>query len=90
MNKSGLLCLSVVVLNCACVSEPTGNEREDWRYRRDSARIEAQEEFEQLKEDCERSHGVVVLNRQFSRRMRPTPDDLKLATCMPGNAAVAY
>ena len=90
MNKNGLLCLSVLVLAGACVSRPTEDEREDWRYRRDVARIEAREEFERLKEQCARSRGVVVVDRQFSRRARPTPEDLKLATCMPAGAAAVY
>lgn len=90
MNKNGLFCLSVLVVAGACVSRPTEDEREDWRYRRDVARIEALEEFERMKEQCTRSRGVVVVNRQSSRRIRPTPDDLKLATCMPAGAAAVY
>lgn len=88
MRKSGLI--SILVLAGACASGPSEDELEEWRYERDSGRIEAEERFEELKQDCARSRGAVVVNRTFSRRMRRTPDDTELATCQPGAIRTVY
>lgn len=88
MMKSGLW--SVLALIGACAAGPPAEDGGDWRYRRDTAGIEAQEEFEALKETCSRSRGAVIVNRTFSRRMRRTPDDVRLATCQPGAAGAVY
>lgn len=89
--KNRLMSMFVLVGAGACASgAPTEDEMEDWQYRRDTARIEAREEFEKLKQDCARSRGAVVVNRTFSRRMQQTPDDVELATCMPGTIGAVY
>lgn len=91
MKKQGSLwCVPVLVLASACTSSPTEDEMDEWRYGSDVARIEAEEEFESRKERCERSRGTMVVNRQFSRRMQKTPDDVKLATCMPARGGVVF
>lgn len=85
MKKSELLAVVVAMGVGACASGPaTDDELEDWRYARDTARIEATEKFEKLKKHCSGSHGAVIVNRTFSRRIRKTPDDVQLATCQPG------
>lgn len=83
-------CLSVAVLITACAEQPTEGELDDWRYRRDTAHIEAEEAFEDKKHECARSRGLVIVNRTFSRRMREGIEDPGLATCMPGQASATF
>jgi hypothetical protein len=83
MNKHAFL--PVVLLTGACASDPPMGDRvADREYHRNAARIEAAEAFEDKKEACARSGGAVVVRRTFSRRMRSSTPEVKLATCLPG------
>lgn len=88
MKQSGLLCL--LALLAACAGQRSADEQEDRSYRREAAQIERQEAFEDRKEACAHSRGVMVVNRTFSRRMRQGLEDPGLSTCVPGQAGVVY
>jgi hypothetical protein len=88
MKPCGLL--PVLALLAACAAERSADEREDRIYRRETARIEADEAFEDKKATCARSRGVVIVNRTFSRRMRERLEDPGLATCMPGHVGAVH
>lgn len=78
-------CLPMLLLASACASDPpTEDELADKQYHRDVARIEAGEAFEEKKEACDRRGGAVFVRRTFSRRMRSSTPEVRLATCIPG------
>ena len=79
------LCLPALLLAGACASQPPSEEAlADSQYHRDVARIEAAEEFERDKAECHRKGGAMVVNRTFSRRIKSSRPDVRLATCLPG------
>ncbi|HZD52805.1 MAG TPA: hypothetical protein VE175_07135, partial [Woeseiaceae bacterium] len=83
--------LSVVLITSACASDsPTREETEDWQYHRDTARIEAQEAFEKMKQSCARSGGAVIVQRTFSNRIQKTPEDPQLASCARAAPGAMY
>ncbi|HET6630354.1 MAG TPA: hypothetical protein VFG91_11320 [Woeseiaceae bacterium] len=84
-------CLPMLLLASACASgPPTGDELADQQYHRDAARIEAAEAFERKKEACERRAGAVVVRRTFSRRIRSSIPEVRLATCVPGRPGTIF
>lgn len=84
-------CLPMLLVASACASEPpTDDELADRQYRRDVARIEAAEAFERKKEACERRAGAVVVRRTFSRRIKSSTADVRLATCVPGRPGTVF
>jgi hypothetical protein len=81
------LCLPALLIAGACASQPPSEEAlGDRQYQRDAARIEAAEEFERDKAECRRTGGAMVVNRTFSRRLKSSRADVRLATCVPGRA----
>jgi hypothetical protein len=53
----------------------------DNEYRRESARIEATEQFDRLRKSCRLVGGVVRIDRQSSGRLPPTTFEMRNATC---------
>ena len=71
--------LLVVLITAACASAP--DEMAAREYHRESYRIEAVEQFEQLKRACAKAGGVVQVRRSSSGRMPPTASAMRMATC---------
>lgn len=89
MNKHA--CLPMLLLASACASDPpTEDELADRQYHRDVARIEAAEAFERKKEACEQRGGAVIVRRTFSRRMKSSTPEVRLATCVPERAGTIF
>ena len=79
------LCLPALLLAGACASQPpSGEALADRQYHRDVARIEAAEEFERDKAECHRKGGAMVVNRTFSRRIKSSRPEVRVATCASG------
>lgn len=85
------LCVPALLLAAACASQPPSEEAlADWKYHRDAARIEAAEELQRANAGCHRRGGALVVNRTFSRRIKSSNPDVRLATCVSGGPGAIY
>ncbi|MEX2126082.1 MAG: hypothetical protein WD795_19485 [Woeseia sp.] len=77
-----VLMISAALLAAGCAGAiPYNSGRVDDQYRRESGRIEAMEQLQQLKRSCLRAGGIVQLPRQSSRRLPPTAFEMRGASC---------
>jgi hypothetical protein len=77
-----MVIISAAVLAAGCAAAgPYTSGRVDNEYRRESGRIEAMEQLQQLKRSCRRAGGVVQVPRQSSGRFPPTAFEMRSATC---------
>ena len=71
--KYSALFLLVSVCACAPLTE-------DQIYDREVRKIEANERFQQDKEDCERRHGIMVYDHRTKPRNNDKPDSSGMVT----------
>jgi hypothetical protein len=79
MTRTSVLFL--MLMSAGCASGPPPDDIAAWEYRRDIARVEAYENFMQLKRDCGLRGGAVLVSRSSSPRMPPSTTEMRLATC---------
>jgi starvation-inducible outer membrane lipoprotein len=80
--KETVLAALLVVTGCATVPDETGNSERS-RYRRETAHIEAREDYERLIRACARAGGTMHMHRTSSGRLAPTTAELRMASCGP-------
>jgi hypothetical protein len=67
------------VAGCTSLDGP-GNQRADRQFRREDARLVALEEYELLKDACNKAGGFVIV-RNTQPRFAIRTSDMRMATC---------